>query len=55
MTVTKDGTEVAGSDAAERQKKDAASQPTTDPRLSDPEKTPGSGMMVDTGGEAPSG
>jgi hypothetical protein len=45
----------AKSDAEKRQQDEAAQQPGMDPRLVDPDKTPGSGMMPDTGGEAPSG
>jgi hypothetical protein len=45
----------ARSNAEKRQQDEAAQQPGMDPRLVDPDKTPGSGMMPDTGGQAPSG
>jgi hypothetical protein len=45
----------AKSGAEKRPHNEAAQQPGMDPRLVDPDKTPGSGMMPDTGGEAPSG
>jgi hypothetical protein len=51
----KNDAEIPGTDAKERQKNDASQQPTNDPKLTDPEKTPGSGMFPDTGGDAPSG
>jgi hypothetical protein len=34
---------------------DVSRQPTTDPKLSDPSKTPGSGMLPDDAGDAPTG
>lgn len=34
---------------------DVSRQPTTDPKLSDPSKTPGSGMLPDNAGDAPTG
>lgn len=34
---------------------DVSRQPTTDPKLSDPSKTPGSGMLPDHAGDAPTG
>jgi hypothetical protein len=34
---------------------DVSRQPTTDPKLSDPSKTPGSGMIPDDAGDAPTG
>jgi hypothetical protein len=34
---------------------DVSRQPTTDPKLSDPAKTPGSGMLPDNAGNAPTG
>jgi hypothetical protein len=40
---------------AQRRRQAAVEQPTTDPRLVDWEKTPGSGMLPDIGGAAPSG
>ncbi|MDB5504691.1 MAG: hypothetical protein JWR89_4593 [Tardiphaga sp.] len=51
----KNDAEIPGTDAKERQKNDAAQQPTNDPKLTDPEKTPGSGMFPDSSGDAPSG
>jgi len=36
-------------------KGDVAQQPTTDPKLSDDTKTPGSGMVPDDAGDAPTG
>jgi len=42
-------------DPADSGQEKPKTQPTTDPKLSDPEKTPGSGMTPDDGGEAPSG
>ena len=35
--------------------KSARREATRDPRLNDPEKTPGSGMTPDDGGDAPTG
>jgi hypothetical protein len=34
---------------------DVSRQPTTDPKLSDASKTPGSGMLPDNAGDAPTG
>jgi hypothetical protein len=39
----------------ERSNGDLAQQPTTDPKLSDDSKTPGSGMVPDDAGDAPTG
>jgi hypothetical protein len=50
-----EGTEIPGTDARRQLKKDAEKQPTTDPKLADPEKTPGSGMVPDGNEDAPSG
>jgi hypothetical protein len=38
-----------------RPKPDLSKQPTTDPGLSDPDKTPGLGMVPDPAGDAPTG
>jgi hypothetical protein len=38
-----------------KSKSDVAQQPTTDPKLSDDSKTPGSGMLPDDAGDAPTG
>jgi hypothetical protein len=51
-----DGNTKRDNDDAPKAPRDQPSdQPTTDPALTDPEKTPGSGMFPDTGGDAPSG
>lgn len=42
-------------ESEDEQKDQANPQPGVDPKLIDPEKTPGSGMFPDDGGEAPSG
>jgi len=48
-------TDAPKSDAQKQQKHEAAQPPGSDPRLVDPDKTPGSGMFPDIGGDAPSG
>jgi hypothetical protein len=51
---TKDGTTIPGAEPNVADVK-LPKQPTTDPKLSDPEKTPGSGMAPDDKDEAPTG
>lgn len=51
---TKDGTTIPGAQPKDGDEEKLREQPTTDP-LSDPEKTPGSGMMPEGPDEAPSG
>jgi hypothetical protein len=52
---TKDGTTIPGAQPKNGGERKLREQPTTDPRLADPEKTPGSGMVPDGTDEAPSG
>jgi hypothetical protein len=52
---TKDKTTIPGAEPEASENKGSKKQPTTDPALTDPEKTPGSGMMPDKSGDAPSG
>jgi hypothetical protein len=39
----------------EKPSSDVSQQPTNDPKLSDADKTPGSGMVPDDAGDAPTG
>ncbi|SFM29663.1 hypothetical protein SAMN03159423_0479 [Bradyrhizobium sp. NFR13] len=52
---TKDGTTIPGAQPKDGDEEKLRQQPTTDPRLSDPEKNPGSGMVPKGKDEAPSG
>jgi hypothetical protein len=52
---TKDGTTIPGAQPKDSDEETLQEQPTTDPRLSDPEKTPGSDMVPKGKDEAPSG
>jgi hypothetical protein len=53
MTAT--GEEARRDEDKKKSANDVSRQPTTDPKLSDPSKTPGSGMLPDDAGDAPTG